>query len=94
MSDLPTADRPAADLPTAEADRYVPVGTIVAVLAAIAAATVLFDVFHTRYVKFPIEAWPGAWGVWGFLAAVLLVGAAGLLRRLAGRREDEHGRPR
>ena len=94
MSDLPTSGRPAADLPPAEADRDVPVGTMVAVLAVIAAATVVFDVFHTRYVKFPIEAWPGAWGIWGFLAAVVLVGAAGLLRRLAGRPEDDHVRRR
>ena len=56
-------------------------------LLAICALTVLADLFYHKHVYYPIEDWPGSYGVYGFVACVGLVLAAKLMRRFVIRRE-------
>ena len=61
---------------------------IVYALYALCAALLLIDVFHHKHGHFVFEEWFGFYAFYGFVAYMLIVNSAKLLRKLIKRDED------
>ena len=59
---------------------------------AICALLFLGDLFYHKHPHFEVEAWFGFYGIYGFIACVLLVLAAKELRKVLKRDEDYYDR--